>query len=147
MLSFQDANYYVRYATRSLLGHVSAHPTQIVPSRRENSRLTCCIIALALAWQLIAGWRWLKQRLGIASPARTSPRTFGVMAANVVDVFRHPVWQVTLLAVVALEAGAAGTYIYEHRFHINNEVQALVFNASGFAFDMCRDLGIVQGDS
>ena len=107
--------------------------------------MTCCIIALALAWQLIAGWRWLKQRLGLAGAARTAPRTLGVVAANIVDILRHPLWQFALLAFVAIQAGVAGTYIYEHRFHISNEVQAMVFDSTGFALDMCRDLGIVRG--
>ena len=114
---------------------------------RRVRAVTCCIIALALAWQLIAGWRWLKLRLGIVTPQRTTPRTFGVMAANIVDTFRHPLWLVAVLGVVAFQAGVAGAYVFEHRTHISHEVQAVVFDSTGFALNMCRDLGIVQGDS
>lgn len=109
--------------------------------------MTCCIVALALAWQLIAAWRRLTGFLGIAPRARIAPRSLGVMAANALDALRHPAWRVALLAVVAVEAGVAGAYVYEHRFHIGNEVAAVVFDSTGFALAMCRELGLVTTGS
>jgi len=100
--------------------------------------MTCCVIALALAYQLIAGWRGLKRWLGIVPRTDRKPRAAGVVAASIIARIRRPGWRVALLTVLALEAGAASAYAYNHRYHIQNEVAAALFGVSGFARDLCR---------
>ncbi len=100
--------------------------------------MTCCVIALALAYQLVAGWRALKRLLGIAPRPDRAPRATGVLVATLVQRVRRPAWRVALLAVLALEAGAASGYAYNHRHHIGNEVAVVLFGITGFARDLCR---------
>lgn len=102
--------------------------------------MTCCIVALALAWQLIAFWRRLKAWLGVKPRVRSAPTTIGVAAANAIDFFRRPAVRLALIAVLALEAGAAGAYVFNHRVHIGNEFSSAVFQATGLARDLCRGL-------
>ncbi|MGE0484038.1 MAG: hypothetical protein AB7Q81_07850 [Gammaproteobacteria bacterium] len=99
--------------------------------------MTCCVIALALAYQLIAAWRGLKRLLGIAERTPRAPRAPGVAIANALAYLRHPTLRVALVAVLALEAGFAGAYVFEHRTHIGNEVAARVFDLTGFASALC----------
>jgi len=107
--------------------------------------MTCCIVALALVWHLLEAWRRLKGWLGITGPARTQPRTTGVAAAAIVDFLRRPALRAALATVIALEAGVAGAYAYDHRHHIGNEVAAAVHGATGFAVDLCH--GLADGGS
>lgn len=103
--------------------------------------MTCCVIALALAYQLIAAWRGLKRLLGIAERAPRAPRAPGVAIANLLGYLRHPALRVALVVVLALEAGFAGAYVFEHRTHIGNEVAARVFGLTGYATALCDGLG------
>ena len=105
--------------------------------------MTCCAIALALAYQLIGAWRACKRFLGIAPSASRAPRAPGVFVANLLEHLRRPGWRVALFAALALEAGAAGAYTFEHRHHIGRELAAVVFEASGFATALCRGDAIV----
>ena len=107
--------------------------------------MTCCVVALALAWQIIAAWRRIKTWLGIAPSERTAPRSIGVAAANFIDLFRRPALRMALFAVLALEAGVAGAFVYDHRVHIGNEIAAVVFDSTGFAVGLCR--GLLGADS
>jgi hypothetical protein len=100
-------------------------------------RVTCCVIALALAYQIIAAWRGLKRLLGIAERTRRAPRAPGVAIANALAWLRRPAFRLALLAVLALEATFAGAYVFEHRTHIGNELAARVFDLTGFASALC----------
>ena len=102
--------------------------------------MTCCIVALALAWQLIRMTRWLCTRLGFAPRERTAPSGIGVIAANVALAMRRPSLRVALLTVLMLEASAAGAYVFSHRNHIGNEIAYAVFDATGYAADLCTSL-------
>ncbi|MEQ8233388.1 MAG: hypothetical protein RKL32_16910 [Gammaproteobacteria bacterium] len=106
--------------------------------------VTCCVIALALAWQLIAAWRRIKGWLGLGGKTRSAPRTLGVAAANAVELLRHPALRLGLFAVIAFEVGLAGGYVFDHRVHLGNEVAALVFDATGYARDLCNSLVTVD---
>ncbi len=100
--------------------------------------MTCCVVALALAWQLIALWRRLKSWLGIAERQRKAPRSLGVAAANAIDFFRRPAVRGAVLVALALEAGAAGAYVFNHRVHLVNEARMAVYDVTGTAWDLCR---------
>lgn len=102
--------------------------------------MTCCVIALALAWQLIRMTRWLRAQFGIAPRERTAPGGFGVAAANVALALRRPSLRLALLTVLMLEAGAAGAWVFSHRNHIGNEIAYAVFDATGYAADLCTQL-------
>ena len=102
--------------------------------------MTCCVIALALAWQCIAFLRWLRGLLGIEVRERTAPGNLGVLAANFAERVRRPGLRTALVLILALEAGAAGAYVFNHRTHIGNEIAARVFDSTGYAFELCRGL-------
>ena len=109
--------------------------------------MTCCVIALALAWQCIAFWRWLRGLLGIEVRERTAPGNFGILAANFAERLRSPGLRTTLVLILALEAGAAGAYVFNHRTHIGNEIAVRVFDTTGYAFELCRGLLGVSADT
>jgi len=104
--------------------------------------MTCCIIALALVYQLLAAWRWCKSALGICDAAPRAPRAPGLVLANLVLGLRRPSVRLALIAVLALEGAAAGAYVFEHRAHIGNELGAFVFEATGFGLALCRSVSI-----
>lgn len=106
--------------------------------------VTCCIVALALVWQVIAAWRRLKTWLGFGGRARSAPYTFGIAAANALELLRHPASRVTVLALVAFEVGAASAYVLEHRVHLGNEIAAIVFDVTGYARGLCSGVAMVD---
>jgi len=103
--------------------------------------MTCCVIALALAWQLIHAWQRLRGWVGLA------PRRAGRAATRLRAWLARPTVRVALLAVIAFEAGAAGTYVYQHRSHIGNELGTAVFGVTGFALDLCRGRTASAGET
>ncbi|MGR8921260.1 MAG: hypothetical protein ACU85V_16715 [Gammaproteobacteria bacterium] len=109
--------------------------------------MTCCIIALALAWQLMVAWRKLRGWLGFRPAVKTAPSSLALRVVDVLDWFRRPALRTLLLVALALEAGAAGAYVYNHRTHLGNELRVAVFDATGLALDMCRSVGLVAGDN
>ncbi len=94
--------------------------------------MTCCVIALALAWQVIHAWQRLRAWFGLA------PRRAGQAATRLRAWLTRPAVRVALLAIIAFEAGAAGTYVYQHRSHIGHEIGAAVFGMTDYARDLCR---------
>lgn len=107
--------------------------------------MTCCVVALALVWHLVAGWRRVRGWLGLPDVARRRPRTFGVAAANAVAWLRHPALRGLVLAVLALEAGAAGAYAYQHKYHIAREIGVAIHGVTGFARALCRGDDAARG--
>lgn len=103
--------------------------------------MTCCVIALALVYQLLAAWRWTKRKLGIHESAPRAPRAPGLLLANLALGLRRPAVRVALITVLSIEGAAAGAYVFEHRNHIGNEVARVVFAATGLGFALCRDGG------
>ena len=99
--------------------------------------MTCCVIALALAFQLIEAWRRLKAWVGLAPSTRIKPRAPGVFIANLLDHLRHRGVRYTVLAIMLLEAGAVGAWTYDHRVHLGNELAALVFETTGYGRELC----------
>lgn len=100
--------------------------------------MTCCIIALALVYQVLAAWRWCKGVLGIRDRAPRAPRATGLIVANLVLGLRRPSVRFALIVVLALEGAAAGALVFDHRTHIGNELGAFVFEATGFGLALCR---------
>ncbi|MEX2479734.1 MAG: hypothetical protein WD928_02620 [Gammaproteobacteria bacterium] len=101
--------------------------------------MTCCIIALALVYQLLAAWRWMKRTVGIRESAPRPPRAPGLLLANLALGLRRSGVRVVLVAVLSIEGAVAGAYVFEHRNHIGNEVARVVFDATGLGFALCRD--------
>ena len=102
--------------------------------------MTCCIVALALVWQLLSAWRRLRHWLGFAPRELSRPRTTGVAAAALVDGLRRHAPRAALGAFLILGFAATGAYAYEHRFHVGTEIGAAVFDLTGFAQDLCRNI-------
>ncbi len=102
--------------------------------------MTCCVIALALAWQVIHAWQRLRGWCGLA------PRRASLAATRLRAWLTRPALRIALLAVIAFEAGAAGTYVYQHRSHIGHELGTAVFGVTGYARDLCRWRATSPGD-
>ncbi len=99
--------------------------------------MTCCVIALALAMQIIESWRRVKAWLGIAPRASTASYGLGTVVAGLLERLRYPSVRYTVFALLALEAALAGAWVYTHRIHLGNEVAVVVFNATGFGRALC----------
>lgn len=99
--------------------------------------MTCCVIALALAMQIIEAWRRVKSWLGIKPRTRVVNHGLGTDIAGLLDRLRHPYVRYAVFAVLVLESTAAGAWVYGHRTHVRNEISALVFHSTGFALALC----------
>jgi hypothetical protein len=99
--------------------------------------MTCCVVALALAMQVIEAWRRVKGWLGIKPRARVVNHGLGTDIAALLDRLRHPYVRYAVFAVLVLESAAAGAWVYGHRAHVGNEISALVFHSTGFAVALC----------
>ena len=99
--------------------------------------MTCCVIALALAMQIIGAWRRMKSWLGIKPRATVASHGLGTVIANLLDRLRHPYVRYAVFAVLVLESAAAGAWVYGHRAHVGNEISALVFHSTGLARALC----------
>ena len=99
--------------------------------------MTCCVIALALAMQVIETWRRLKAWLGIVPRVSTSAYGFGTVIAGVLERLRHPMVRYIVFALLAIEGVGAGAWVYAHRFHIANEIAVVVFKTTGFGNGIC----------
>lgn len=101
--------------------------------------MTCCVIALALAMQVIETWRRVKGWLGIDAnaPARSAPRAPGVAMAGLLDRLRHPAVRYVVFAMLVVEGAAAGGWLYGHRAHVGNALAASVFEVTGVAVGLC----------
>lgn len=100
--------------------------------------MTCCVVALALAMQIIEGWRRLKRLFGVESQARpVASHGLGTVIATGLERLRHPAVRYVVFAVLAFEADAAGTWLYGHRVHLGQEVAASVFASTGIALGLC----------
>ena len=99
--------------------------------------MTCCVIALALAMQLIESWRRVKAWLGIVPREDVAVHGLGTDIAVLLERLRHPVVRYTVIALLAFEAAFAGSWVYTHRIHLGNEVAAVVFETTGFGRALC----------
>jgi hypothetical protein len=99
--------------------------------------MTCCVVALALAMQIIEAWRRVKGWLGIKPRTRVVNHGLGTDIAGLLDRLRHPYVRYAVFAVMVLESAAAGAWVYGHRAHVGNEISALVFQSTGFALALC----------
>jgi hypothetical protein len=99
--------------------------------------MNCCVVALALAMQVIEAWRRVKGWLGIKPRARVVNHGLGTDIAALLDRLRHPYVRYAVFAVLVLESAAAGAWVYGHRTHVGNEISALVFHSTGFAVALC----------
>lgn len=100
--------------------------------------MTCCVIALALAMQIIEGWRRLKRLCGIETRARpVASRGVGTLVATALERLRLPYLRYAVFMLLAVEGAAAGTWLYGHRDHVEHELAAAVFATTGFGFGLC----------
>ena len=99
--------------------------------------MTCCVIALALAMQIIAAWRRVKGWLGIKPRTTVPSHGLGTVIANLLERLRHPYVRYAIFAVLVLESASVGAWVYGHRAHVGNEISALVFHSTGFARALC----------
>jgi len=97
--------------------------------------MSCCVVALALAYQLIAAIRRVRAWFG-GPPVPVNNAV--PLQATLTGLLRRPTIRLVLLSVLTIEGAVAGTLVYEHRFHLHNELAALVFAASGYARDLCN---------
>lgn len=99
--------------------------------------MTCCVIALALAMQIIEGWRRVKGWLGIKPRETVASHGLGTTLANLLDRLRHPYVRYAVFAALMLEGASVGAWVYGHRAHVSNEISAMVFESTGFALALC----------
>lgn len=99
--------------------------------------MTCCVVALALAMQLIETWRRVKTWCGIAPRTSAADYGLGTVIAGLLERLRLPSVRHTVLMLMVLEAVVAGAWAYTHRAHIGNEVAALLFATTGFGRGLC----------
>ena len=97
--------------------------------------MSCCAIALALAYQLIAAVRRVRAWFGHESPPEREPGL--PFKATLSAMLRRPGVRLALLSMLTIESAVAGAMVYEHRTHLHNEVTALVFSVGGYAYDLC----------
>ena len=100
--------------------------------------MSCCVLALAFAMQIIATWRRFKAWCGWrAGPSPVRDRGLGTVVATARERLRHPAVKLSVLVLVALEGGWLGGWVYAHRLHLGNEATALVFTTTGYLRDGC----------
>ncbi len=99
--------------------------------------MTCCVIALALAMQIIAAWRRVKGWLGIKPRETVASHGLGTVIATLLERLRHPSVRYAVFTLLVLESASAGAWVYGHRAHVGNEISALVFHSTGFALALC----------
>lgn len=99
--------------------------------------MTCCVVALALAMQIIEAWRRVKGWLGIKPREQVASHGLGTVMANFVQRLRHPYVRYAVFAALLLEGASAGAWVYGHRAHVSNEISAVVFRSTGFALALC----------
>lgn len=99
--------------------------------------MTCCVVALALAMQIIEAWRRMKSWLGIKPRDRVASHGLGTVMANFVGRLRHPYVRYAVFTALMLEGASAGAWVYGHRAHVGNEISAVVFRSTGLAIGLC----------
>ena len=99
--------------------------------------MTCCVIALALAMQIIEAWRRVKGWLGIKPRTSVAQHGLGTVLAGLIDRLRHPSVRYAVFAALLLEGASAGAWVYGHRAHVGNEISAWVFESTGYALALC----------
>lgn len=100
--------------------------------------MSCCIVALAFAMQLLATWRRVKAWLGIqARDEAIGDHGIGTVLANGLEHLRSPRWRFVVLAMLVVEGAWAGDWLYAHRVHLGNELAAFVFETTGYGPDLC----------
>lgn len=99
--------------------------------------MTCCVIALAFAMQIIETWRRMKAALGIAPRPATSSHGLGTVVAGLLERLRHPSIRYAAFALIALEMVFAASWMYAHRVHLGNEAAAMVYQTTGFGRAIC----------
>ncbi len=99
--------------------------------------MTCCVIALALAMQIIEAWRRVKNFFGIKPRETVASHGLGTVVAGFIERLRHPSVRYAVFAALLLEGVSAGAWAYGHRAHVANEISALVFKSTGYALALC----------
>lgn len=99
--------------------------------------MTCCVVALALAMQIIEAWRRVKSWCGIKPRDTVASHGLGTVMANLVTRLRHPYLRYAVFTALLLEGASAGAWVYGHRAHVGNEISAAVFETTGFALALC----------
>lgn len=100
--------------------------------------MSCCVIALALAMQIITAWRRFKSWCGIAPRAApVGDRGLGTIVAITLDRLRRPAVKFAVLTAIAIEGAWLGGWVYDHRIHVGNEMSAVVFATTGYVRDGC----------
>lgn len=108
--------------------------------------MSCCVLALAFAMQIIATWRRFKAWCGWrAGPSPVRDRGLGTVVATALERLRHPTVKLAVLVLVALEGGWLGGWVYAHRLHLGNEAAALVFTTTGYLRDGCDGVAPLVG--
>lgn len=98
--------------------------------------MSCCVIALALVYQLIAAVRRVRAFFGLGlAAAEVAGHTR--LRRRCAAALGRPWVRVVLVGALAVEGAAAGTLAYEHRFHLQNEIASLVFTTTGLARSLC----------
>lgn len=105
--------------------------------------MTCCVIALALAMQLIETWRRVKAWFGIAPTTNTADHGLGTIVATLLERLTLPAVRNTVLTLLVIEAVVAGGWVYAHRAHVGNELAVLLFETTGFGRALC-DLDVAS---
>mgnify|MGYP006910980368 FL=1 len=103
----------------------------------KAASMTCCVVALALAMQIIEAWRRVKSWFGIQPRETVASHGFGTVMANFVTRVRHPYVRYAVFTALMLEGASAGAWVYGHRAHVGNEISAAVFESTGFALALC----------
>lgn len=99
--------------------------------------MTCCVIALALAMQIIESWRRLKAWLGIVPKATNATHGLGTVVAGLLERLQHPAVRYAVFALIMVEAFLGATWVYAHRVHLGNELAAVVFETTGLGSALC----------
>jgi hypothetical protein len=99
--------------------------------------MTCCVIALALAMQIIESWRRFKAWAGIVDRAELRGEPLGVRAANLAQRLKHPLVKYAVATLIVVESAAAGAWAYGHRNHVESAVGSAIYSATGFALALC----------
>ncbi len=99
--------------------------------------MSCCVIALALAMQIIESWRRLKAWFGIVPDTGSSSHGLGTVVAGLIERLQHPAVRYAVLTLIMVEACFGATWVYGHRVHLGNELAAVVFETTGFGTALC----------